>query len=102
MSKLNQLGITIGANNKAEAVFDSLFPSFLEVKYKKPSDYIATYWDKFQKHPDGNNNLNGKIFEYILATLCVRENILPLWRLLMPYIPVAANSNLCSARLICC
>lgn len=60
-------------------MFDSLFPSFLEVKYKKPSDYISTYWDKFQKHPDGNNNLNGNIFEYILATLCVRENILPLY-----------------------
>ncbi|OJV24275.1 MAG: hypothetical protein BGO32_03540 [Bacteroidetes bacterium 37-13] len=60
-------------------VFDSLFPSFLNVKYKKPSDYISTYWEAFQKHPEGNNNLNGKIFEYILATLCVRENILPLY-----------------------
>jgi hypothetical protein len=49
------------------------------VKYQKPSDYISTYWEAFQKHPKGNNNLNGKIFEYILATLCVRENILPLY-----------------------
>ena len=32
MSKLNQLGITVGANNKAEVVFDSLFPRFLNVK----------------------------------------------------------------------
>ena len=79
MSKLNQLGITVGANNKAEVVFDSLFPSFLNVKYKNPSDYISTYWEAFQKNPEGNNNLNGKIFEYILATLCVRENILPLY-----------------------
>lgn len=79
MNKLNQLGITVGKDNKAEIVFDSLFPSFLTVKYKKPSDYISNYWEVFQKHPEGNNNLNGKIFEYILATLFVRENILPLY-----------------------
>ena len=79
MNKLNQLGITVGINNKAEAVFDSLFPSFLEVKYVEPSEYISIYWKKFQKHPERNNNLNGKLFEYILATLCVRENILPLY-----------------------
>jgi hypothetical protein len=79
MSKLNQLGITIGLNNKAEIVFDSLFPDFQKIKYSRPSEYISIYWNKFQKHPDNNNNLNGKIFEYILATLFVRENILPLY-----------------------
>lgn len=79
MNKLNQLGITVGINNKAEIVFDSLFPNFMEVKYEKPSDYIRIYWEAYQKHPEGNNNLNGKIFEYVLATLFVRENILPLY-----------------------
>ncbi len=79
MNQLNKLGITVGINNKAELVFDSLFPDFLEVQYNKPSDYITTYWNAYQKHPEGNNNLNGKIFEYILATLFARENILPLY-----------------------
>lgn len=79
MNKLNQLGITVGINNKAEIVFDSLFPSFLEIEYEKPSDYIKIYWDKYKSHPEGNNNLNGKIFEYILATLFVREGILPIY-----------------------
>lgn len=78
-NQLNQLGITIGTNNKAEIVFDSLFPNFMTVQYNKPSDYIKLYWDAFQKHPESNNNLNGKIFEYILATLFVRENILPVY-----------------------
>ena len=73
MNKLNQLGITVSKDNKAEIVFDSLFPSFMTVKYKKPSDYITKYWEAFQKHPEGNNNLNGKIFEYILATLFYRD-----------------------------
>ena len=80
MNQLNQLGITVGKDNKAEIVFDSLFPSFLEIKYEKPSDYISTYWEAYQKHPEGsNNNLNGKIFEYVLATLFVREGLLPLY-----------------------
>lgn len=79
MNQLNQLGITVGKDNKAEIIFDSLFPSFLEIKYNKPSEYISMFWDAYQKHPEGNNNLNGKIFEYILATLFVREDILPLY-----------------------
>lgn len=79
MGKLNDLSITIGRDNKAEVVFDSLFPNFFEVEYEKPSEYIQKYWDAFLLHPERNNNLNGKVFEYILATLCVRENILPIY-----------------------
>ncbi len=79
MKKLNELSITIGKNNKAELVFDSLFPNFLEVEYEKPSEYIQKYWNAFLPHPERNNNLNGKVFEYILATLCVREGILPVY-----------------------
>ena len=79
MSVLNKIGITVGINNKAENVFNSLFTNFLEVDYQNPSDYVSIYWNKYQETRDFNNNLNGKIFEYILATLCVRENILPLY-----------------------
>lgn len=79
MNQLNQLGITIGQNNKAEIVFDELFDSFLNVKYSKPSDYVTQYWDRYTKHGENNNNLNGKIFEYVLATLFVREGILPIY-----------------------
>jgi hypothetical protein len=79
MGKLNELSITIGKDNKAELVFDSLFPNFLEVEYEKPSEYIQKYWNAFKNHAESNNNLNGKVFEYILATLCVREGILPIY-----------------------
>lgn len=79
MGKLNQLGITIGLDNKADFIFNSLFENFLEIKYDKPSEYISIYWEKYKNHPEVNNNLNGKIFEYILATLFIRENILPLY-----------------------
>ena len=76
---LNQLGIVLGTDTKAGKVFDSLFPSFIDIQYNTPSEYVGIYWDAYQKVPDMNSNLNGKIFEYILATLCVRENILPLY-----------------------
>ena len=76
---LNQLGIVLGTDTKAGKVFDSLFPSFIDVKYNTPSEYVSIYWNAYLKVPDMNSNLNGKIFEYILATLCVRENILPLY-----------------------
>ncbi len=79
MSVLNQLGITIGTNGKAEDVFDNLFPNFFEVEYKMPSEYVDKYWSKYQQTYGDNKNLNGKIFEYILSTLCVREGILPLY-----------------------
>lgn len=79
MGRLNDLSITIGRDNKAEIVFDSLFPNFLEVEYEKPNEYIQKYWDAFLLHSERNNNLNGKVFEYILATLCVREGILPIY-----------------------
>ncbi len=79
MNKLNQLGITIGKDNKAEIVFDALFADFMKLQYNKPSEYIAFYWQEFKKHPESNNNLNGKIFEYILATLFVREGLMPLY-----------------------
>ena len=79
MGKLNDLSITVGRDNKAEIVFDSLFPNFLKVKYNKPSEYVEKYWGAFKNHKESNNNLNGKVFEYILATLCVREGILPIY-----------------------
>jgi hypothetical protein len=79
MNLLNQLGIAIGEGKKAATIFDNLFPSFLKVGYSKPSDYIKKYWSAYEKHPERNNNLNGKVFEYILATLFVREGIMPLY-----------------------
>ena len=76
---LNKLGIVVGSNTKAGNIFNSLFPSFLDIKYKTPSEYVSIYWNKYKESSNTNNNINGKVFEYILATLCVRESILPLY-----------------------
>lgn len=79
MGILNTLGITVGSDNKADHIFERLFPSFRDVIYSTPSEYVRLYWNEYRKIESPNNNLNGKIFEYILATLFVRENILPVY-----------------------
>ena len=76
---LKKLGIVLGYDTKAASIFDSLHPDFRQIKYGNPSEYVRIYWDLYNKMSETNNNLNGKIFEYILATLCVREGILPLY-----------------------
>ena len=76
---LKELGITVGRNTKAGNIFESLVPNFMSVEYSQPSEYVTYLWNEYQKIPDRNANLNGKVFEYILATLCIREEILPLY-----------------------
>jgi hypothetical protein len=76
---LKELGIVLGTDTKAGNVFEGLFPNFMEIQYSRPSEYVGIYWDKYQAVSDKNSNLNGKLFEYILATLCVREKILPFY-----------------------
>lgn len=85
MSDLNRFNIVTDQGNKTAAVFEQLFPSFFEVKYDKPSEYVRIYWKRYQDwnedqgQVNANHNLNGKIFEYILSTLFIREGILPLY-----------------------
>lgn len=76
---LKALGIVVGNDTKAGGIFEALFPDFRTIPYSTPSEYVAICWAAYQKLPDTNSNLNGKIFEYILATLCIREGILPLY-----------------------
>jgi hypothetical protein len=76
---LRELGIVVGKVTKAGKIFESLFPKFLEIKYTRPSEYVDICWNKYKSSSNLNSNLNGKIFEYILATLCIREKILPLY-----------------------
>lgn len=76
---LNRLGITIGLNTKASKIFQEVFPNFFDVEYLTPSEYVSKFWEIYKNRSTNNSNLNGKIFEYVLATLCIRENILPLY-----------------------
>lgn len=76
---LKDLGIVIGNDTKAGNIFEELFSDFMEFDYNRPSDYIHSFWEKYELYPERNSNLNGKMFEYILASLCIREGILPIY-----------------------
>ncbi len=44
------------------------------------SQYVYAYWSKYQTNcPYKNNNLNGKVFEAIIATELYRKNIRPFY-----------------------
>lgn len=76
---LKELGIVVGNNTKAAEIFESLYPNFFDVPYTVPSEYVSQYWSLYCQQPTRSQNLNGKIFELILATLCVREGIAPIF-----------------------
>lgn len=78
MGELKELGIT-NETNKTEELFEMLLGNFWGVGYSKPSEYVSKYWNAYKKNSRNNNSRNGKIFEYILATLCVREGVLPFY-----------------------
>jgi hypothetical protein len=81
---LNDYNIVIGQGVVAQH-FESLLgdKTFLDLNYSSPSDYVRQYWKIYQEHQfkveknSNNNNSNGKIFECILATLLVREGLVP-------------------------
>lgn len=77
---LHKVGI-VRSPNKTSQLFEDLFApqSFLDIVYSSPKDYVEMYWEKYKESGKNDNSTNGKIFEYIIATLFVRENILPLY-----------------------
>lgn len=86
MGILKILNIVKDENGLASGVFEELYPTFLEIKYNKPAEYVKTYWDSYvkirdQKIPNEQTRrgVNGKILEYIISTLLIRENIFPIF-----------------------
>jgi hypothetical protein len=82
MGLLKKLNIVVGDDNSASNIFEALFPNFMDASYSCPSEYVANYWETYEsycKEKKVNANQNGKIFEYILATLLIREQIMPFY-----------------------
>lgn len=82
MCLLQDIGIVKGKSKskKVAEIFESLEGDFRNLVYNTPSEYIKKYWNSYiTKVPNKNNSQNGKIFEYILATLLYRENIMPFY-----------------------
>jgi hypothetical protein len=87
MGLLQDLDIVKGNGTLAARIFEELFPSFMEVDYNKPSDYILIFWNKYLVNRNNyslneqqqQRNINGTIFEMIIATLLIREKIYPIY-----------------------
>lgn len=78
-SYLYKYGIVKSPDGKTTKLFESIFPDIFAIKYKNAEDYVTNCWQKYNDHGGGSNNVNGLIFEYILATLLIREEILPFY-----------------------
>ena len=78
MSKLHDLNIIPSKGDTAE-LFEKLFPKILGQEYSIPSKFMKNNWKVYKNYPKGNNNLNGAIFEYLLATIFYLEGIKPLF-----------------------
>ena len=82
MGYLHDIGIVAGENTQAAKVFETLFPDFMKIKYLFCSIYIDECWTKYRTYVKENklsDSYNGEIFEYILATLFIREELMPLY-----------------------
>ena len=76
---LQKYGIVKNSAIKSVNIFESLFPDIFVIKYDQPSDYVRHCWEEYSGHEEQNNALNGYIFEYILATLLIKEELLPFY-----------------------
>ena len=86
MGFLKDLNIVRGNDNQASTIFEDLFPDFLEINYTNPSEYVSTYWNAYCQirenripNEQKRRGINGKIFEYIICTLLIREEIFPIF-----------------------
>jgi hypothetical protein len=80
MGLLKKINLVRSAS-KAEKIFEELFfdKTFLDIDYTSPSDYVAKYWNAYKSIGSSSNAMNGNIFELIIYTLFVRENLLPMY-----------------------
>jgi len=72
-------GIANKNSSKAIDIFDSICPDFYNIQYNTPSEYMHILWSEYETIEDRLKSINGKIFEYILASLFIRERILPFY-----------------------
>ena len=45
----------------------------------KPSEFIKKYWKRYKNQFESNQNINGKVFEELIAIALIRSNILPFY-----------------------
>lgn len=75
---LKRLGIVKSRTRGYEVFTNHIEPDFMN-NTMSPSEYVNYCWRKYERSGvPRNNSLNGTIFELIIASLFVKERILPL------------------------
>lgn len=65
--------------SKSHKFFDKYCWDFYEQRLE-PNEYVCCCVDKYKSLNDSkNNSLNGSIFEIIISTLCIKNNIKPIF-----------------------
>ena len=76
---LKKLGIVKSKTKGYRVFMEHIAPDFLK-NTMRPSEYVTDCWNKYvSSGVPRSNSLNGTIFELIIATLFVKEGILPLY-----------------------
>ena len=71
--------IVKGKQTKALGVFCSIFPDFTRYNDLLPNEYIAKFWELYEAGTKEDNSINGKVFEYLIISLLINNNILPVY-----------------------
>ena len=75
---LKKLGIVKSKTKGYHVFMEHIAPDFMS-NTMGPSEYVRYCWNNYENScVERNNSLNGTIFELIIATLFVKEGILPL------------------------
>lgn len=72
-------GIVKGKVTKALEIFSELTDDFTVMKSMEPSEYIDVLWRKYLDNYKEDGSVNGKVFEYLIISLLINKNILPIY-----------------------
>ena len=64
------------SGEKLKSIFDELYSDILTFDISSSSGFISSMWARYES---GENSLNGKVFEGLLACLLYRKKILPIF-----------------------
>jgi hypothetical protein len=64
------------SGDKVCAVFDSLYQGILSIPITSGSSFMSSLWERYGNE---SQNLNGKVFEGLIASVLYRLNILPIY-----------------------
>ncbi len=72
-------GIANESSSRVVDALDAICPNFHDIQYNTPSEYMHYLWSEYETIENRSNSMNGKIFEYMLISLFIRERIFPFY-----------------------